>query len=215
MPIKLLGVLIVALAFAAFTMPAAAMAEEVTLRGESEALSEGAQVTAFSSNLVFTSSSGLKDECAESEIVGEVVENPGAELEGLSSRFQGSGEAEACITNTGGRIETKIDPLLFRSRIRYDYFLFDGKKRVRADYFKDYYDRARSPNPIASCLYEGRLVSRFLYETPLAGEGSEEILPAESEFTLQEGSSGVCPASGSFSGNFEVTSEGSPVEVHP
>jgi hypothetical protein len=96
-----LGLLVVlALAFAALP----AMASAVTLdNAAGTALVKGATVTGTSSNLVFTSASGVALKCSENNLTGKVTTNPTVTFE--KATFTGP-SGGPCATNVPGLTAT-------------------------------------------------------------------------------------------------------------
>ncbi len=187
-------------------LPAAAMAEEVTLYAEGVPLEVGAPLTATSTNFVFTESGGLTAECNTAELNEEVTENPGAEAMTTSTRF--GNEAEVCQTNLP-RIHDIVSMGAFRTA-HYERFVFIFY-RVRHNYIHFHlrkYDRPVTPNAIANCSYEGEA----------EGEGEGEGEEGTSEFSLTgtvslaEGT-GPCGETVALSGDFSLSSEETPVTV--
>lgn len=81
-----------------------AMASAITLTSAGgETLKTGAELNAFSSNLVFTGSSGLQLKCTENTFEGELQSGPGSSVTAAinSTSFTGP-EGSACPTNVEG-----------------------------------------------------------------------------------------------------------------
>jgi len=99
---------ILALAFAA--LPAIASATTLDNAAGTK-LAVGAAVTAESSNLVFTGSTGVKLECKKNTLGGKVTANaPTPVVTVTSATFLNAAGGAACLTNAGLTVEVKPDP---------------------------------------------------------------------------------------------------------
>jgi hypothetical protein len=211
-------ILITALVVTAFgALPAMAGAEGVTLRANGEALEAGDPITLFSENFIPFAGKNGTVECAESELTGEVSENPGAgvvlenggRIEGGGTMFVGG--TELCwLTGWLGRIETKVESVEFRTELRFREDLETGKIRasVEMDFEIAYWDRALSTEgPIGIC--------RNIAQMRGSVEG-DTISASATAFAAAEGSRGgvmPCFLEGGFTGDFRLSSEGKPVSV--
>jgi hypothetical protein len=203
---KLFGVFVAGLAIAALAaLPASAFAEEepVTLRTEEKVLErEGAELNFSGSNVKFTgSSNGLAVECATARIhrTGRLDRNTARRV-----HFQNSKGGELCATNTGGRIEAKVEDVRFSEMNLYKE---SGSVHSNAPvkFTLRFYDKGLSEIPIAACTYSGSFLTTGALE-------SDEAETVSGSASLLSGT-GVCSPEQIFSGEVSLASEGIPIRI--
>jgi hypothetical protein len=198
-----LAVGLLALAFAA--LPALAQAANVTLREGSTTgppLAVGAEVEAFSGDLVFTTSIGAL-ECKENEVEGTVTANSAepADVEVSGGRFEGEGGG-ACQTSIAlpGSVTAHITPENFPWVI---HFFANGTTKITGAAFEATLTNALGED-IATCTYSAaEIADTFNFNSALVDTISAQ--------TLTGGGTTFCPESGSLSGHFAVTHNGTAV----
>jgi hypothetical protein len=197
---KLFGAFIAALAVAAFAvLPASAMAAPAVLKMEGEEVPATTTWEATSSNLSFTGRpSGPVIHCGENRVTGTVTENPGAtvSLSSTNWSFTEGGSMFCPLPGTGGRLESRVSSFVPRSELHLTKAGGVATGSLRADFTFRVYDRARSPNPIAHCIYEGSF--------EVTGETGSDVFSVAGEGTRQASSEGECAETGDLEGTFRL-----------
>lgn len=175
-------------------------------KGKGEVLKSGAPLKSFSSNLTFTSSSGSKHSCEETEFSGEVSENPGALTTVTGAKMQNKGGGK-CFYRTGSgftftasySISTEGLTMLYTTNPAAEGIVEGGEFSFVATIFLGNIEYGK-------CEYDA--VLNGTYKTGVL----EPTLSGEAELVGSSGSP-PCFSSETFSGNFAVTTGGSTVEA--
>jgi hypothetical protein len=202
---KLIGAFIAALAMAAFAaLPAAAMAEKVTLKEGPNNLEVGTTIRATSLNTIITwRTNGISVACAKTSIRAQVRTNPGARvtLRNGGTFLNAAGADQCKVEPTEGRVTARIEDVRFRKDIDLQKIgpKFIGRTTVRFT-LRVFDEEIHPGRPIAVCSYEGPIEFK-------GDVGSDAfIVQSETDAELEpEVSVGECDERTFFTGDFELT----------
>jgi hypothetical protein len=196
--------LVVALAFGAMLAATASAKTVLTLKTAKGPLTAGAEVKAFSSNLIFVTSAGDL-ECSENTLTGELLTNSGAKDKGkvTSETSKGKEAGGLCKTSAFGPTEIVSSgfpwPIEFKTK---GITKLKGTKKIT---FTSTFPKAGG----AKCTFEASKVeAKFNTSGPVTITTTKQIFKRNKKLSAE-----ICPEKGELSGEFNLTSHGETVEA--
>jgi hypothetical protein len=181
---------------------------KVTLRTAKGALVKGSKISAFSSNLVFSTSAGNL-ECTENTLNGfmktNTKEKPSGEITEEKSTGTGGGLCET--TTPFGKAAIESQNLSWKIKLTNA-----GVVQINSSHGdKTVTFESTFPSAGAHCAFASKKV---LAKFPVSKTPVPWVITTTNQvFKLKAGSTPGCPTEGKLNGTFSTTSSGEPVEV--